>query len=97
MGQGISRGYATLLRSGSVRPIRRLDLPGYELAIDRPVLDVLRTRGQLRELVGAWRSLLSAIVEVHGRNAVIHLCPAVPNALAVEMGRSLLEGVDPKD
>ncbi len=70
-------------------------IPIYKLTIAQPNRDFLQAKEQLELFRFEWYKLLSKIREVHGKNCEIHLFPAVPNSVAVEIGRSLLPKSDP--
>ena len=65
----------------------------YRITIAQPCLDFLATKDQLEQFRSMWRKLLSEI-RSHGQDAKVHVFPAVPNAIAVEMGRLLLPKSD---
>lgn len=86
--------------SGQVRhadipaPLRAF--PAYELEVEAPRPNLVQAQSQLAGFAGEWRELLNAIRERHGSSATIHLLPACPVSVAVELGRRLLPKVDPK-
>jgi len=75
----------------------RAVIPGphaeYQITINHPRRDFLATREQLERFRTVWHTLLSEL-RAHGRDASIHIFPAVPNSVAVEMGRLLLPKTD---
>lgn len=71
------------------------DLPTYTVTVASPRPTVLYAREQLELFQSEWRALLTMIREVHGPEASVHLFPAVPNSVAVEIGRGLLPKADP--
>ncbi|MBB4635970.1 SAVED domain-containing protein [Longimicrobium terrae] len=71
-------------------------LPTYTMTIAQPRPDFLKAKEQLELFRNEWRQLLGTLREQHGENCEVHLFPAVPNAIAVEIGRSLLPKVDPR-
>jgi hypothetical protein len=70
-------------------------VPIYSISIDEAVPDFLKAKEQLEIFRTTWRRLLAEVREVHGELCEIHLFPAVPNSVAVELGRSRLPKVDP--
>lgn len=70
-------------------------LPLYTIAIDDPRRDFLRVEEELERFRKAWMSLLAEIRGAHGADAKIHLFPAVPNSVAIEIGRTQLPKSDP--
>jgi hypothetical protein len=70
-------------------------VPTYTLTIASPSRTFLQAKEQLELFRTEWRGLLARIRGVHGTVCEIHLFPAVPNAVAVEVGRLLLPKVDP--
>lgn len=59
----------------------------WTLTIDNPNNDFLKTREQLKSFREKFRSLLNMIKYIYGENNIIHIFPAVPVAIAVEIGR----------
>ena len=59
----------------------------WEVTIIHPDNDYLKSKGQLQLFRQEFRSLLNRIKAKHGEQAVIHLFPAVPVSVAVEIGR----------
>ncbi|HUG16212.1 MAG TPA: SAVED domain-containing protein [Thermomicrobiales bacterium] len=70
-------------------------LPTYTLRVARPDRDFLRAKEQLELFRGHWQRLLTEIRGVHGEDCEIHLFPAVPCSVAVEIGRAILPKSDP--
>jgi len=70
-------------------------LPAYTLTIADPRRDFLRAKEQLELFRVEWARLLTKIREIHGPQTEIHLFPAIPNSVAVEIGRVLLPKSDP--
>jgi SMODS-associated and fused to various effectors sensor domain len=70
-------------------------VPIYTLTIHQPRRDYLRAQEQLELFREAWRHLLGEIRSRHNTVYTIHLFPAVPNSVAVEIGRLLLPKSDP--
>jgi CBASS immunity sensor of nucleotide second messenger signals len=71
------------------------DLPTYTLTISDPRRDFLRAKDQLELFRVEWARLLAKIREKHGPKAEIHLFPAIPNSVAVQIGRVILPKSDP--
>lgn len=70
-------------------------IPIYKVTLAQPHRDFLQAKEQLELFRGEWHSLLSELREKHGEKCEIHLFPAIPNSIAVEIGRCLLPKVDP--
>ena len=66
----------------------------WTLTIPEPNNDFLRSLEQLRMFRECWRKLLNDIKTQHGEDAQIHLFPAVPVAIAVEIGRAWMPKAD---
>lgn len=71
-------------------------VPTYGITVAEPSVHFLRAKEQLELFTKAWRRLLSRIREHHGEECEIHLFPAVPASVAIEVGRALLPKIDPK-
>lgn len=72
------------------------EIPIYKLTIDYPRLDFLKAEVQLERFREHWRALLTEIRTRHGSMCQIHLFPAIPNSIAVEVGRVFLPSADPQ-
>jgi hypothetical protein len=59
----------------------------WKMTIENPNNDYLRSRAQLQMFRVEFRSFLDRIKARHGEGAVIHVFPAVPVSVAVEIGR----------
>lgn len=66
------------------------DAPVWELKIERPFRDQIRTEAQLREFRRLYNELIDQIQQTHGREVTLHVFPAVPVAVAVAMGQTLI-------
>lgn len=66
----------------------------WTLAIPRPSNDFLKSRRQLQMFREQFRLLLDRIKKRHGEDTCIHLFPAVPVAVAVEIGRVWMPKAD---
>jgi len=66
----------------------------WRVTIDRPHNDFLKSRQQLRLFRETVRPLMDRIKTRHGENAVLHVFPAVPVAIAVDMGRIIMPKAD---
>ncbi len=60
----------------------------WKITIPNPNTDYLRSRTQLQMFRVEFRKLLNRIKTKHGEEAVIHIFPAVPVSVAVEIGRA---------
>lgn len=83
------------IQSTEIEKVLGQAMPIYTLTIARPFRDFLRAKEQLELFRNEWYRLLSEIRERHGEECEIHLFPAVPCSVAVEIGRSLLPKSDP--
>ena len=70
-------------------------MPDYELTISNPQRTSLVAKEQLELFRNEWRSLMTRIREDHGPTCEVHLFPAVPNSVAVEIGRTVLPKIEP--
>ena len=59
----------------------------WKLTIENPNNDFLKSRAQLQMFRMELRKLLNRIKSKHGENAILHVFPAVPVSVAVEIGR----------
>lgn len=66
----------------------------WTLTIDQPNNDYLKSHKQLLLFRQSFRNLLNQIKAEHGEDAIIHLFPAVPVSVAVEIGRVWMPKAD---
>lgn len=81
--------------AGEIEQVLGQKIPIYTVAAPRPHRDFLHSRKQLDLFRDEWYKLLAEIREVYGQVCTVHLFPAIPISVAVEIGRSLLPHVDP--
>jgi hypothetical protein len=70
-------------------------VPTYTITISQPRRDFLQAKEQLELFRTEWYKLLADIRAEFGHECEIHLFPAIPVSIAVEIGRSLLPKSDP--
>ena len=70
------------------------DVSIWTLTIENPNNDFLKSREQLILFRQKFRQLLNRIKAIHGQDAVLHLFPAVPVSVAVEIGRVWMPKAD---
>lgn len=66
----------------------------WTLTIAEPYNDFLKSQSQLQAFRERFRKLLNEIKAVHGQDKVIHVFPAVPVSIAVEIGRVWMPKAD---
>lgn len=66
----------------------------WRMTIPTPNNDFLKSRDQLRMFRQQFRQLLDRIKARHGQNALLHVFPAVPVSVAVEIGRVWMPKAD---
>jgi hypothetical protein len=66
----------------------------WTITIDIPNNDFLKSHDQLRKFRNCFRILLDRIKAEHGEEARIHLFPAIPVSIAVEIGRVWMPKAD---
>ena len=81
-----------LALSATIQHDRIYDVLGPEatlwrVTVPEPHNDFLRSRAQLCEFRQLMRSTLDRIKAIHGQESVLHVFPAMPVSLAVELGR----------
>jgi len=77
-----------------INTVRGGDVTIWQVTVPEPNNDFLKSRQQLRQFRKTMRSLLNKIKTLHGEDAVIHVFPAVPVAIAVEFGRIIMPKSD---
>lgn len=63
----------------------------YEMSIANPTRDFLQAEEQLELFRRRWYELMSQLLSDQGTTGMIHVFASVPNAIAVEIGRSLMK------
>lgn len=66
----------------------------WRMTIDSPNNDFLKHPDDLREFRNAYRALLDRIKARHGQDQVLNIFPAVPNSVAIEIGRVWMPKAD---
>ena len=70
------------------------DIPLWTVTISEPNNEFLRNRKQLEEFRILFKKILSEIKYNHGATTTIHVFPAVPVSVAIEIGRARLPKAD---
>lgn len=70
------------------------DVSIWRLTVEKPNNDFLKHRDQLALFRQCFRTLLNQVKAKHGEQVLIHLFPAVPVAVAVEIGRVWMPKAD---
>lgn len=68
----------------------------YEIAVPTPGVNVVRTHEQVLAFGVIWRQLLTELYARYGADVTVHVFPALPVSLSVELGRVLLPKSDPE-
>jgi len=66
----------------------------WEVTIEKPQNDFLKSKVQLSEFRRCLRSLMVEIKKMHGQNALLSIFPAIPVSCAVELGRIRMPKAD---
>ena len=66
----------------------------YEITIDKPSKYFLKNEKQLVYFAHEFCDLLNEIQAIHGRNTPIHLLTAIPTAISIKIGLTLLPTKD---
>jgi hypothetical protein len=82
------------INSSRITSVLGNDISIWTMKIENPNNDYLRGREQLTLFRQCYRRLLNGIKVRHGEKALIHLFPAVPIAVAVEIGRVWMPKAD---
>jgi hypothetical protein len=78
----------------SIRAVMGDDISWYRISIDGPNRDFLKSKDQLGDFTDQYRRLLSRIRADAGASCRLHVFPAVPLAIAIQMGRTVLPKSD---
>lgn len=79
---------------GKITEILGEDIPLWIVTIDEPNNEFLKNKRQLDEFRTLYKKILSEIKYIHGDKGTIHVFPAMPISLAIEIGRARLPKVD---
>jgi hypothetical protein len=66
----------------------------WEISIESPNNDFLKSRKQLQDFRILARKLMDKIKAVHGQDTILHVFPAVPVSISVELGRIRMPKAD---
>jgi hypothetical protein len=66
----------------------------WRITVPDPNNDFLKGRGQARRFRETVRRVLDRLKAVHGETAIIHVFPAMPVALAIDLGRIIMPKAD---
>lgn len=64
------------------------------LTVPSPHNDVLKSRGQLSEIRTLLRQVINEIKATHGQTTALHVFPAAPNSVNIELGRVRMPKAD---
>ncbi len=70
------------------------DVSIYSIRIDNPNNDFVKSRKQIKDFGNKVKHVLNDLKKKHGQDVVLHLFPAMPVALAVELGRVWMPKAD---
>lgn len=70
------------------------DVSTWTLTIENPNNDFLKSREQLSLFRQEFRQVLDRIKAIHGQDAILHLFPATPVSIAIEIGRVWMPKAD---
>jgi hypothetical protein len=84
------------IENSRIKTVLGSDIPIWRLtsSLVAPNNDLLKSREQLALFRQTFRKLMDEIKSVHGQDAELHVFPAVPIAIALEMGRVLMPKAD---
>jgi hypothetical protein len=85
---------SALIDSSRIINVLGNDVSIWTLTIENPNNDFLKSREQLSLFRQKFRQLLDRIKAMHGQDAVLHLFPAIPVSIAVEIGRVWMPKAD---
>jgi len=85
---------ATIVDARIHEALRTSGVSTWEITIDKPNNDFLKGAEQLTLFRQQFRLLLDRAKAVHGQDAVLHVFPAVPVSVAVEIGRTWMPKAD---
>jgi len=72
------------------------DLPSYTINSNKKIPGLSQSQEEIRSFLNLWMEIQKEVLDKYGTNAVIHLFPIVPNAIAVELGNKKLNGISPE-
>jgi SMODS-associated and fused to various effectors sensor domain len=90
----LSLGVSAHIDGGRIRAVLGDDCAIWAIEAEQPGNDVLARRDCLRAFREKLRATFSAIKAAHGQSATIHVFPALPVSMAVEVGRVWMPKAD---
>lgn len=91
----LSLGVSAQIDPQRITDVLSPDVPIWSVRAARPGNDILRRRACLAQFRDEMRAVYRDIRLAHGGDAVIHIFPAAPVAMAVEIGRVWMPKADP--
>lgn len=82
------------INNDRIRSILGNDVSIWTVTIDQPYNDFLKSRSQLQAFRECFRKLLNEIKAAHGQQQTIHVFPAAPVSVVVEIGRVWMPKAD---
>jgi len=82
------------VESRKIQEVLGNDTPIWTIAVNEPNSEYLKTKHQLTDFRVTYKKVLSEIKLINGDKARIHLFPASPIPVAIEMGRARFPKVD---
>ncbi|WP_394530777.1 SAVED domain-containing protein [Priestia aryabhattai] len=77
-----------------IRDVLGNDVSVWTITIDTPYNDFLKSKEQLKKFREEFRKLMNKIKETHGHKNELHLFPAAPVSVALEIGRTWMPKAD---
>jgi hypothetical protein len=90
----INLSFSGTINNERITHVLGADTSIWSLSINEPYNDFLKAKGQLELFRKTYKRLLDRIKAVHGEDKVIHIFPAVPVSIAVEIGRVRMPKAD---
>lgn len=91
----LSLGISARIDPGRITDVLGPEVPIWNIGAVSPGNDILRRRACLARFREEMRAVYREIRLAHGGDAIIHVFPAVPVAMAVEIGRVWMPKADP--
>ncbi|WP_437604309.1 SAVED domain-containing protein [Sorangium sp. So ce590] len=91
----VSIGISSMVPAAAVSAAMTIDHAFFEMTIAAPALTAVRSAVDVARFGSAWQGLVEQIRQSYGIDCRIHVFPAVPVSIAVQLGRVLLPKLHP--
>ena len=90
----LNMSLSATINNDRIKAVLGTNVSIWTMTIEEPYNDFLKSAGQLSTFRDQYKKLLDQVKTVHGEDRVLHIFPAVPVSIALEMGRVRMPKAD---